>query len=101
MKHSLIILWLIDVLIDWLSHCWIDWSGEEMLELMRKDMIELKRNLNDEVREKELFSKINEELRGTIKKNEGEKTELNRDLCDHRQRCSSKYTTTPGIEDLV
>ena len=66
-----------------------------MLELMRKDMIELKRNLNDEVREKELFSKINEELRGTIKKNEGEKTELNRDLCDHRQRCSSKYTTTP------
>lgn len=62
-----------------------------MLELMRKDMVELKRNLNDEVREKELFSKINDELRGTIKKNEGEKTELNRDLCDHRQRCSSKY----------
>lgn len=63
---------------------------EEMLELMRKDMVELKRNLNDEVREKELFSKINDELRGTIKKNEGEKTELNRDLCDHRQKCSSK-----------
>lgn len=60
------------------------------MELMRKDMVELKRNLNDEVREKELFSKINDELRGTIKKNEGEKTELNRDLCDHRQRCSSK-----------
>lgn len=65
-------------------------AEEEMLELMRKDMVELKRNLNDEVREKELFSKINDELRGTIKKNEGEKTELNRDLCDHRQKCSSK-----------
>lgn len=61
-----------------------------MLELMRKDMVELKRNLNDEVREKELFFKINDELRGIIKKNEGEKIEFNRDFCDYRQRCSSK-----------
>jgi hypothetical protein len=65
-----------------------------MMELMRKDMVELKRNLNDEVREKELFSKTNEELRATIKKNEVDKTELSRDLCDHRQKCSSKYGST-------
>lgn len=55
-----------------------------MLEFMRKDMVELKRNLNDEVREKELFFKINDELRGIIKKNEGEKIEFNRDFCDYR-----------------
>lgn len=67
---------------------------------MRKDMIELKRNLNDEVREKELFSKTNEDLRGTVKKNEVEKTELSRDLCDHRQKCSSKYDISLSQEPL-
>ena len=53
-------------------------------------MVELKRNLNDENHEKEAVSKTAEELRATVKKNEGDKIELNRALADTRQKCASK-----------
>ena len=55
-------------------------------------MVELKRNLNDECHEKDAVTKSAEELRATVKKNEGDKIELNRALADSRQKCASKYT---------
>ncbi|XP_021361091.1 rootletin-like [Mizuhopecten yessoensis] len=61
-------------------------EGDEIRELMRKDMVELKRNINDEIREKDTVIKTAEELRSTVKKNECDKIDLNRSLCDHRQR---------------
>ena len=54
-------------------------------------MIELKRNMNDEVREKEAISKTADELRGTVKRNETDKIELNRALGDTRQRAAGMY----------
>ena len=54
-------------------------------------MVELKRNLNDEIHEKEAVTKTAEELRATVKKNEGDKIELNRALGDTRQKCASKW----------
>ena len=54
-------------------------------------MVELKRNLNDECHEKEAVTKSAEELRATVKKNEGDKIELNRALADSRQKCASEY----------
>ena len=65
--------------------------AEEQKELMRKEIMDLKRAVNDEVREKETVSKIADELRGNVKRIEGEKTEFNRGLMDAKQRICSKY----------
>ena len=59
-------------------------------------MVELKRNLNDECHEKDAVTKSAEELRATVKKNEGDKIELNRALADSRQKCASKYINNPS-----
>ena len=66
-------------------------SGDEHAELMGKEITDLKRNLNDETREKEAIQKAAEELRGKVKKGEGERVELGRALQDARQRIASKY----------
>ena len=51
-------------------------------------MLDVKRTLNDEIREKEAVQKTAEDLRTTVKKNEGDKIELNRNLTDTRQRAA-------------
>ncbi len=63
---------------------------EEEIELKRKEINELKRNLNDEIREKELVATSNDELRGKLKLAENEKTDLNRLLDEARQKILGK-----------
>ena len=57
---------------------------------MRKDVVDLKRAVNEEVREKELLARTADELRGTVKRAEGDKTELNRALHDAKQRIAGQ-----------
>ncbi len=61
-------------------------AGDENRELMRKEITELKRAINEEVLEKEAVQKTAAELRGTIKKSEGDKIELSRLVGDAKQR---------------
>ena len=61
-------------------------SGDENRELMRKEITELKRAINEEVLEKEAVQKTAAELRGIIKRSEGEKIELSRHVADAKQR---------------
>ena len=66
-------------------------SADELREQLRKEITELKRANNEEVMEKETVQKTACELRSNIKKGEGEKIELNRNLSDAKQRIGGGY----------
>ena len=53
---------------------------------MRKEIVEHKRVIHEEIHEKETVMATANELRGNVKRIEGEKTELNRLLQEARQR---------------
>jgi hypothetical protein len=65
--------------------------GDECRELMRKDITDLKRCCNDEVREKEAVEKASEELRSKVRKCEGDKVDIGRNLSDAKQRILGKF----------
>ena len=99
----------------WSMHCWVTWCwplqplksnstfkvslfilriyflpGEEIQEQNRREISELKRSINEEIREKETVSKTAEELRVNVKKIEGEKTEVSRNVQDSKQKIAGK-----------
>ena len=58
---------------------------------MRKEIQELKRQWNDEIVEKEAVNKANEELRDKVKRVEGEKSLLSRNVEERHQRISGEF----------
>ena len=67
-------------------------SADELRDLLRKEITDLKRNLNEEIREKEAVQKTAADLRNHVKKLEGEKTELSRQLQEAKNRIGGEMT---------
>jgi len=60
--------------------------GEEAKETLRKEVVDVKRALAEEAQEKDLVQRTAAELRATIKREEAEKTELNRVIQEDKNR---------------
>ena len=72
------------------AHSLTTYTAEENTELQHKQIYDLKRNINDELREKEMVAKTANELRCKVKATEAEKVDLSRNIQELRQRVSSK-----------